>query len=530
MTFKEAGLGLDQPEAQLFFGMLNRTSCSKCKWRKGYSAFRSCTKQNGEAVKRLYNIVQQGGTHEVAAREKLKRWGFNGSRQCCVPEVCDKLLVRLPELSEVFPCVDYRDRMHGLTIFVHRVITETLASLSKTIISGPTRRMLDRRLRFVCERRGFRLPDTRRSYRVQKTIFSDVGMTATDRVCVIFLLPHVLGPEAAIVPASVREPLLTAISYSQLILIAVRGCRGYTRSELERIFDQGYIILFGALQSLLHIDYNKRSELHAAHPAKFKAPAVTRRIDRIWRKHTTPNTDTSDTSDDSTVCGIPKFSHGSTGLSHQHWVDQVISAGGFGVHCTQAAEAMHKTCMRLPAQRVRHLKFNTTQLSMLNYCKWHDLFSELARERAALLPPREPQVTAGVRCPISVVSEESFGAEFNSIAFQESFLHPDIRLAGLEFLDLLCAQFLLPKSVESFQKLGSLQYYFGQQLTRSDGEIYWATDSRYLSGRRRDILRLAGEESLNNAVINTLCCEAVAFVVVSNIHGSLLTLTDHLVE
>ena len=276
-------MNLDQPEAQLFFGMLNRTSCSKCKWRKGYSAFRSCTKQDGSAVKRLYRMVDDDGLHKQAAAEKLRRWGFNPSRRCCLLSVSDKLLINnhVPGAPpEVFPGLDWRDRMHGLTIFIHRVFVQTFDGLSKTILSGPNRLMLDQRLHYVCHRRGFRLPGTRRSYRVQKTCFSEVGMTATDRVCMMFLLSHVLGPNAEMVPDNVRQPLLTVIAYAQLLLIAVRGRRGYTQSQLETIFDKGYKVLFGALQSLLFIDYNKRAAQHQAHPNSCNAPATQKLTNR----------------------------------------------------------------------------------------------------------------------------------------------------------------------------------------------------------------------------------------------------------
>lgn len=280
-------MNLDQPEAQLFFGMLNRTSCSKCKWRKGYSAFRSCTKQNGTAVRRLYWLTQSGGAHASAAKEKLKRWGFNPTRKCLLHTGdIDKLLVRLPGITEVFPCVDFRDRMHGLTMFIHRVLTEILNEFSKKIISGRARLVLDQRLQFICERRGFRVPGTNRSYRMQKSIFSDVGMTATDKVCAIFLLPHVFGPSADILPPHVRQPLLSAIAYAQLILIAVRGHRSYTLEELETIFDRGYKVLFGALQCLLHIDFDTRCRLHASNPAVHKVPKQAKRIDRCVRANT----------------------------------------------------------------------------------------------------------------------------------------------------------------------------------------------------------------------------------------------------
>ena len=57
-------MNLDQPERQSYFGMLNRTSCSKCKWRKGRSAFRRrASRQSGERVATLYGIVQVDTIH-----------------------------------------------------------------------------------------------------------------------------------------------------------------------------------------------------------------------------------------------------------------------------------------------------------------------------------------------------------------------------------------------------------------------------------------------------------------------------------
>ena len=54
-------------------------------------------------------------------------------------------------------------------------------------------------------------------------------------------------------------------------------------------------------------------------------------------------------------------------LTHQHFVEQIVSAGGFNVHDVQAPEAAHKVNMHLPSARVRHLSTNETQASMLKY-------------------------------------------------------------------------------------------------------------------------------------------------------------------
>ena len=51
-------INIDQPEAQLFFGMQNRQTCTKCKRRKGYSAFRSSSAcPDRSAIIRLYKMA-----------------------------------------------------------------------------------------------------------------------------------------------------------------------------------------------------------------------------------------------------------------------------------------------------------------------------------------------------------------------------------------------------------------------------------------------------------------------------------------
>ena len=138
-------MNFDQPEAQLFFGLKNKCCCTKCKRQKGFSAFRQSTSQSGTAVRRLYTMVREAPA-EVAkvAREKLQRWGFNPARPCCIHSLMDvdKLLVRLPGWDEVFPCLDYRDRMHGIFIFLHHMIMDVLNVIP---LSAPQKRVLDER-------------------------------------------------------------------------------------------------------------------------------------------------------------------------------------------------------------------------------------------------------------------------------------------------------------------------------------------------------------------------------------------------
>ena len=368
---KLVSMNFDQPEAQMFFGLQNKNSCSKCRWRKGFSCFRKSSLQSGTAVHRLYSISNgPPSSHNVTAQHKLKRWGFNYKRRCCLTDVCKNLLVRIPGRDEVYPCVDYRDSLHAMMIFIPGQIMSIMGSIPLT----PTiKKILDQRLAMLGFMRMFRDPSGQ-SYRVQKSIFSDTGLTAKDKVCQLFLLPHVLGHTADIIPHErLRSPLLSAISRAQLIIIAARGLRSYTLPELQHIFDDGYTELFGCLEYMRSEIFNIRRELHTAQPNKYKVPKIFK------RKQREQCSDTDDTDDECSVGGLGIYSHGDKCLTHQHWVMQVISAGGFNVHCTQSAEAAHKLSAKLASLRVRHLHTNKTQSSMLEYLCFYNVFEEIKK-------------------------------------------------------------------------------------------------------------------------------------------------------
>lgn len=256
-------------------GLKNRTSCSKCKRRKGYSAFRKSTKQSGKHVRALYSWLHDNADEFdrqtlKKASEKLIRWGFNAKRRCCllVTTDVDKVLVRIPGRDEVFPCLDYRDRMHSMFIFLWRVIMEAMHQVG---LKPKTKQILDQRLAAVCDRRCFR-NDMDQAYRRQKSIFDGTGMTASDKICMIFLLPHVLGHKPDFIQPGVAKELLKAIARAQLMLIACRGLRLYTKSELEDIFDEGYLVLFRCLENIRLLHFERRMQAHTNAPDKYPKP------------------------------------------------------------------------------------------------------------------------------------------------------------------------------------------------------------------------------------------------------------------
>ena len=538
---KLVSMNFDQPEAQLFFGHQNKQTCTRCRRRKGRSVFRQSTTQIGTMVHRLYAIAN--GPREAfraTAKAKLKRWGFNSDRRCCIPRVCHNLLVRIPGRDEVFPCLDFRDTLHGIVMFLARQLMEAFDNIP---FEPAQRRTLDRRLVLLGSNRFFRDPRGN-LYRSQKSIFSDVGMTAHDRVQLIFYLPHIFGPvaDATLPHPELYLPLMTAVARTQLIIIASRGLRCYTQSELRHIFERGYLEFFGCLQQVRNISYQLRLRRHEQLPTKYKKPP-----DPLQRpEKDSDESDTDDTDDEFDLGGF-QYSHGATCLTHQHWVLQVITAGGFNVHCTQSAEAAHKTSAKLAGSRVRHLHGMQTVNSMAAYLCTHTVFEHLKYYFPD--PPSDGPacpIVYGVKVPL-VNDHGTYllmtgQGSFTTLRFQSRLLHKEIPVTRVEFMDMLCDQFKLAKTLDTYRQFEMLAFQFGQKFTTSTDEHYWATDSQYTYPNifnqrlRRDRFRIHGTVKKTYRLrdgrrverLDALCAEAICFLTVSNLNALRIPALDPL--
>ena len=250
-------------------------SCSKCKRRKGRSAFRQATQQSRQRIQTLYDIYEcNNGEPRKLAAEKLRRWGFNPTRRCLLPVVCKHLLITRPgHEDELFPGLDFRDRLHGLLVFLFRILNNSLCDMG---LSAKMKQVLDQRMMEVGIQRVFRTSGTERSYRVQRSLFTDANMSGADKTHWVFLLPHVIGHRASCLPESVREPFLMAVSRAQLMFIASRGLRPYNEAELHEIFDVGYLVFFGAMERVHQVNHDrihaKKLQRHRKNPTKYPAP------------------------------------------------------------------------------------------------------------------------------------------------------------------------------------------------------------------------------------------------------------------
>ena len=260
--------------------------CSKCKRRKGRSAFRKNSRQSARQINALYDIYEMNeGTPKKLAEQKLRRWGFHPGRRCILPVVCNKLLIRCPgHKDDLFPGLDFRDRLHGLFTFLFRTLMEPFSHMG---LSAKVRQVLDQRLTQLGLERIMRDPKTHRSFRVQKSLFTDEGMTGEDRVQWIFKVPHVLGHQALCLPENLRYPVLEAFSRAQLMIIASRSFRAYNVAELDLIFNEGFKRFFVCMETIYEINHNRinreRFRKHRQNPDKYRVPVPFKRQKRyLW--------------------------------------------------------------------------------------------------------------------------------------------------------------------------------------------------------------------------------------------------------
>ena len=84
------------------------------------------------------------------------------------------------------------------------------------------------------------------------------------------------GYRALCLPVDLREPVLTAFSVAQTMIIASRGLRSYNIAELQLVFDRGFLDLFTAMERIYEINHDRKyaSKLkrHRKNPRKNPAP------------------------------------------------------------------------------------------------------------------------------------------------------------------------------------------------------------------------------------------------------------------
>jgi hypothetical protein len=117
-------------------------------------------------------------------------------------------------------------------------------------------------------------------------------LTAERRVRAIFYWAHVLGTKADVIHvADARRHAQAAVATLQIILIATRGHRPYTPTELEFIFHDLGRQFFISLEQLAVFTDAKRmtsgAEAHRRQPTRVRAPREFTTVTRFDCKLTT---------------------------------------------------------------------------------------------------------------------------------------------------------------------------------------------------------------------------------------------------
>ena len=171
-----------------------------------------------------------------------------------------------------------------------------------------------------------------------------------------------------------------------------------------------------------------------------------------------------------------------------------------------------------------------TLRNMTTYLCYHTVFEHL-KDFFPDPPSSGPvcDVTYGVKVLLPSLMTDD-GA-FTTQRFQRTLLHEEIPVTRVELMDMLCDQFVLPKTLATYRDFERLGFEFAQKFTSSDGEAFWATDTQYsfanMFGQRlrRDRLFIKGsvvrkyrlQDGRRVDRRDALCAETTCFLRVSGL-------------
>ena len=277
LCFPRVGvMSLDSPERQKYFGLQNLQSCAICRRRKGRSAARMATCHRPDEIEELMMRAHAEAPTRARqqsrkrARERLKRHGLDYTKRCKLTDHAKHCLVQIETIGpRLFGGLARYERMHVYFIAYCTYLMELLVkSVTKSKYSVVHQ--------VVRQCHQFRDPWTGVTHPRLPNLLKMTHLTAERRVRAIFYWAHVLGVHARVVKEPIRLIAQRAVANLQLILIAVRGHRAYTSSELDLIFRGVGQQFFMALEELAHWheeqSCSRRAELHRTDPDRHAQP------------------------------------------------------------------------------------------------------------------------------------------------------------------------------------------------------------------------------------------------------------------
>ena len=277
-------MALDTPERVKYFGLRNLQSCGICRRRWGRSLARRGSDHCPQDIQDLYTQANDIATtrpqrsNRKRARERLHRHGLNYKKRCRLTDHAKVSLVQVdPANPRLFSGLIRYERMHvyfiGYCTYLIDLLVKSIKKECIETIAGVVRQ---------CHQ--FRDPWTGTTHPRLQNLLKMTHLTAERRVRAVFYWAHVLAINASVVKDPIKLAAQRAVSTLQLILIAVRGHRAYTSSELDVIFkgvgQQFFMALEEIAQHHEQTEYDRRFEMHRKDPDKHTLPAPFQKTER----------------------------------------------------------------------------------------------------------------------------------------------------------------------------------------------------------------------------------------------------------
>ena len=267
-------IALDTPERVKYFGLRGTRACGICRLRRGRSATRCATRHRPDEIESLYRESNMEAHTRASistrkrARERLHRHGFNYKKKCRLNDYCKHSLVNIDTFgSELYSGLIRYERMH---VYFLNYCTYCLELISQCVPA----RCFGIVGNIVRQCHQFRDPITGKTHPRLPSVLKMTHLTAERRVRSVFYWAHVLGTQADVIVQPCRRHVQIAVSTLQLLLIATRGHRPYSRREMNLIFRDVGGQFFRSLEIISeHLDRertNRMARLHEDNPDRYQ--------------------------------------------------------------------------------------------------------------------------------------------------------------------------------------------------------------------------------------------------------------------
>ena len=217
------------------------------------------------------------------------------------------------------------------------------------------------------------------------------------KVLHLFVWTHALGSQALLLPQTIRNDALVALSSLQIVCYSVRGSRPYTEAEHRFVFSQVGRQFWRAVTNITH--HNRQMRIASAEAYNVGKPPAKRRRVPHWRavqKLTNESSDTASSTDDDVP---PCFLRSDKIVPHsfQHFADQVIMGGTHLFHDTSLSESSHKVNLGRAGSRSRtYHDMNLSSAAMMNFLHEDRLLSAICEQ--AMIDVDEGHPTQHTMC------------------------------------------------------------------------------------------------------------------------------------